>query len=156
MTEKQWHEVIDVNLTGVWHTAKAAIPALIEQGEGGSIILTSSVAGLFGQPFSVSYTASKHGVVGIGRCLANELAEYGIRVNSVHPTGVETEMGHAPDFASIVESKASTLGPMFMNSLPMTMVEPEDVAAVVAFLASDEARTMTGGQVRVDGGKLNR
>jgi SDR family mycofactocin-dependent oxidoreductase len=156
MTDEQWREVIDVNLTGVWHTAKAAIPTMISQGDGGSIILTSSVAGLYGQPFTVGYTAAKHGVVGIARCLANELAEYSIRVNSIHPTGVETDMAHEPDLGAMVALKAETLGPVFMNGLPVRLMEPEDVSSVVAFLASDDAKTMTGGQVRVDLGKLNR
>jgi SDR family mycofactocin-dependent oxidoreductase len=156
MTDEQWREVIDVNLTGVWHTAKAAIPTMISQGAGGSIIMTSSVAGLYGQPFTVGYTASKHGVVGIATCMANELAEYSIRVNSIHPTGVETAMAQEPDLGAMVASKAETLGPVFMNGLPVRLMQPEDVSSVVAFLASDDAKTMTGGQVRVDLGKLNR
>jgi SDR family mycofactocin-dependent oxidoreductase len=156
MSDVQWREIIDVNLTGVWHTAKAAIPAMIRQGEGGSIIFTSSVAGLYGQPFTVSYTAAKHGVVGIATCMANELAEYSIRVNTIHPTGVETEMVQEPDLVAMVESKAETLGPVFMNGLPIRFMQPEDVSSVVAFLASDDAKTMTGSQVRVDCGKLNR
>jgi SDR family mycofactocin-dependent oxidoreductase len=156
MTEEQWSEVIDINLTGVWHTTKVAIPTMIRQGEGGSIILTSSVAGLYGQPFTVSYTAAKHGVVGIARCLANELAEHRIRVNSIHPTGVETEMAHGSGLDSFVESRAETLGPVFMNALPTRLTAPEDVAAVVAFLASGDSKHMTGSQVRVDCGKLNR
>jgi SDR family mycofactocin-dependent oxidoreductase len=156
MTDEQWEEVIAVNLTGVWHTAKAAIPTMISQGDGGSIILTSSVAGLYGQPFTVSYTAAKHGVVGIATSMANELAEYNIRVNSIHPTGVDTAMAQEPNFRALVATKADTLGPVFMNSLPVDLMVPEDVSSVVAFLASDDARTMTGGQVRVDLGKLNR
>lgn len=156
MTSEQWQEVIDVNLTGVFNTTKVAIPRMIEQGEGGSIIITSSVAGLYGQPFTASYTAAKHGVVGLARCLANELAEYSIRVNTIHPTGVETDMYHEPDIFKYVESKATTLGPVFMNALPVEVMQPEDVSAVVAFLASDESKYMTGGQVRIDAGKLNR
>jgi SDR family mycofactocin-dependent oxidoreductase len=156
MTDEQWCEVVDVNLKGVWHTAKAAIPTMISQGDGGSIIMTSSVAGLYGQPFTVGYTAAKHGVVGIAACMANELAEHRIRVNSIHPTGVDTAMAQEPGLRDLVASKAETLGPVFMNSLPTTLMQPEDVSSVVAFLASDDAKTMTGGQVRVDLGKLNR
>ena len=92
LSPEQWNEVIGVNLTGVWNTIKATVPVLIDQGEGGSVILTSSVAGLVGQPFVGHYAASKHGVVGLCRSLANELGEYNIRVNSVHPVGVNTEM----------------------------------------------------------------
>ena len=156
MTPTQWQEVIDVNLTGVFNTAKVAVPTMIRQGEGGSIIMTSSTAGLYGQPFTASYTAAKHGVVGLARCLANELAEYSIRVNTIHPTGVDTEMYREPDLFPMLTAKAETLGPVFMNALPVEAMAPEDVSAVVAFLASDEARYMTGGQIRVDCGKLNR
>jgi NAD(P)-dependent dehydrogenase (short-subunit alcohol dehydrogenase family) len=88
--------------------------------------------------------------------MANELAEYNIRVNSIHPTGVDTAMAQEPNFRALVATKADTLGPVFMNSLPVDLMVPEDVSSVVAFLASDDARTMTGGQVRVDLGKLNR
>jgi SDR family mycofactocin-dependent oxidoreductase len=157
MSDEQWQEVIDVNLTGVWHTAKAAI-TLIAQGQGGSIIMISSTAGLYGQPFTVSYTAAKHGVVGVATCMANELAEHNIRVNTIHPTGVRTDMVTEPDLQDIIASRAETLGPVFMNSinLPGGLMEPEDVSSVVAFLASDDSHTMTGSQVRVDLGKLNR
>ncbi len=156
MSAEQWHNVIDVNLTGVFNTTKVAVPTMIRQQDGGSIIITSSVAGLYGQPFTVSYTAAKHGVVGLARCLANELAQYSIRVNTIHPTGVETPMYHEPDLLPLVEANAETLGPVFMNALPVEIMQPEDVAAVVAFLASDESKYMTGGQIRVDCGKLNR
>ena len=156
LTSEEWQEVIDVNLTGVFNTAKAAIPTMIRQGQGGSIIMTSSVAGLYGQPFTAGYTASKHGVVGLARCLANELAEHSIRVNTIHPTGVDTEMYRVPDLFPLIQSKAETLGPVFMNALPAEVMQPEDIAAVVAFLASDESRYMTGGQIRIDCGKLNR
>ena len=158
MSDEQWSEVIDVNLTGVWHSAKAAIPTLIAQGQGGSIIMISSTAGLYGQPFTVSYTAAKHGVVGVATCMANELAEHNIRVNTIHPTGVRTEMVTEPDLQGIIASRAETLGPVFMNSinLPAGFMEPEDVSNIVAFLAPDESRSMTGSQVRADLGKLNR
>ncbi len=156
MTADQWQEVIDVNLTGVFNTCKAAIPTMIRNGRGGSIILTSSVAGLYGQPFTASYTAAKHGVVGLARCLANELSEHNIRVNTIHPTGVRTDMYEEPELFPLVQTRADTLGPVFMNALPTEVMEPEDVAAVVAFLASDDAKHITGDQVRIDCGKLNR
>lgn len=156
MTATQWQEVIDVNLTGTFNTCKAAIPTMIAQGEGGSIVITSSTAGLYGQPFTASYTASKHGVVGLARCLANELAEYDIRVNTIHPTGVNTEMQNVPDLFGMIQAKAETLGPVYMNSLPYLFVEPEAVANAVAFLASDDGRYTTGSQLRIDCGKLNR
>lgn len=156
MTAEQWQEVIDVNLTGVFNTAKVAIPTMIRQGQGGSIIMTSSTAGLYGQPFTASYTAAKHGVVGLARCLANELAEHSIRVNTIHPTGVDTEMYLEPDIFPLIETRATTLGPVFMNALPVERMQPEDISAVVAFLASDDSKYITGDQLRVDCGKLNR
>ncbi|MFI5041613.1 MAG: mycofactocin-coupled SDR family oxidoreductase [Acidimicrobiales bacterium] len=157
LSAAQWQEVVDVNLTGVFHTAKVAIPTMIRQGQGGSIIMTSSTAGLYGQPFTASYTASKHGVVGLARCMANELAEHSIRVNTIHPTGVQTHMyTDVPDLMALIETRAETLGPVFMNSLPVEAMEPEDVAAVVAFLASDDSKYITGAQIPVDAGKLTR
>jgi SDR family mycofactocin-dependent oxidoreductase len=156
MTPAQWQEVIDVNLTGVFHTTKVAIPTMIRQGDGGSIVITSSTAGLFGQPFTASYTAAKHGVVGLARCLANELAEHSIRVNTIHPTGVDTDMMVIPELLELITSRASTIGPVFMNALPTEKIQPADVSNLVCFLASDDARYITGDQLRVDAGKLNR
>ncbi|HEX5266588.1 MAG TPA: mycofactocin-coupled SDR family oxidoreductase [Acidimicrobiales bacterium] len=156
MSAEQWRDVIDVNLTGVFNTVKASVPTMIAQGQGGSIIMTSSVAGLYGQPFTASYTAAKHGVVGLARCLANELAEHSIRVNTIHPTGVETAMFHVPGLFELIQSRAATLGPVFMNSLPVEVMQPDEIAAVVAFLASDDSKYITGDQLRIDCGKLNR
>jgi len=156
LTEEQWADVVGVNLTGVWHTIKAVVPTMIQQGTGGSIILTSSVAGLSGVPFAGHYVATKHGVVGLCRTLANELGEHDIRVNSIHPAGVKTAMMSEPDLSELIQAHAATLGPVFMNTLPYTAVEPEDVAALVAFLASDEARYTTGAQFPIDLGNLSR
>jgi NAD(P)-dependent dehydrogenase (short-subunit alcohol dehydrogenase family) len=114
------------------------------------------VAGLEGQPFVGHYAASKHGVVGLCRSLANELGEYNIRVNSVHPVGVNTEMVRDPDLFPLITEAATTLAPLFMNTLPFDFIEPEDVAGLVAFLASDEAKFMTGSQVPIDLGTLSR
>ena len=156
LTSAQWDQVIGVNLTGAWHTVKAAVPPMIEQGTGGSIVFTSSVAGLMGHPFIVHYAAAKHGVVGLCQTLANELGEYDIRVNSIHPAGVNTAMAAEPDLFPLMEKFATTLAPIFMNSLPGSLIEPEDVAGLVAFLASDEARYMTGCQIPIDLGNTNR
>jgi len=156
LTPQQWEDVVGVNLTGVWHTIKAVVPHMIEQGTGGSIILTSSVAGLSGVPFVGHYVATKHAVVGLCRTLANELGEYDIRVNSIHPAGVNTAMMTEPDLSALIQAHAATLGPIYMNALPYTAVEPADVAALVAFLASDEARYTTGAQFPIDLGNLNR
>jgi NAD(P)-dependent dehydrogenase (short-subunit alcohol dehydrogenase family) len=102
------------------------------------------------------YVSSKHGVVGLCRTLANELGEYNIRVNSIHPVGVNTAMLHDPDLFPMIVERQDTLGPLFMNTLPFDFLEPDDVAGLVAFLASDEARYMTGAQVPIDLGVANR
>ncbi|MFB4308289.1 mycofactocin-coupled SDR family oxidoreductase [Actinomadura sp. GTD37] len=154
LDEDQWQDVIDTNLTGVWKTVKATVPTLVEQGQGGSVIITSSVAGLKGLPFLAHYASSKHGVVGLAKVLANELGEHDIRVNTIHPHGVRTGMtGGALN--ELLEG-APLLGPLYMPALPYSMVEPEDIANMVAFLASDEGRYITGAQLPVDLGALNR
>jgi SDR family mycofactocin-dependent oxidoreductase len=151
----QWQEIIDINLTGVFHTAKAAVPILLEQGRGGAIVMTSSVAGLRGLPFVAAYSASKHGVVGLCKTLANELGQHRIRVNTVHPAGVNTDM-QPVEMQQMIADHADTLGPIFMNALPDTASEPEDIATTVAWLASDDARHITGAQIPVDMGTLIR
>ena len=159
VTEGDWRDVIDINLTGVWHTVKAAVPHLIEQGTGGSIIITSSTAGLKGLPTLAQYTASKHAVVGLMRTLAAELAPHVIRVNSVHPTGVDTTMIQnealrrllRPDIEHPTREHA---GEWFAAThlLPVPWVEPRDISNAVLFLASDEARYITGVTLPVDAG----
>ena len=152
---EQWRETIDTNLTGVFHTAKATVPTLIEQGTGGSVIITSSVAGLRGLPFLGHYAASKHGVVGLARSMANELGQFNIRVNTIHPHGVATGMT-VDDLQPLIAANAATLGPIFMQTLPDPVSQPEDIANAVAWLASDEARHVTGIQLPVDLGTLAR
>lgn len=159
VSEDEWQLVTDINQTGVWHTAKAVIPHLIEQGTGGSIILTSSTAGLKGTPNVAAYTASKHAVVGIMRTLALELAPHRIRVNTVHPTGVATDMIlneatfrlFMPDVEHPTKEQAA---PIFesTNALPTPWVEPVDISNAVLFLASEEARYVTGTELKVDAG----
>ena len=156
LTREQWQDVIDTNLTGVFNTVQAALPHLLEQGTGGSIIVTSSSAGLKGQPFTTSYTAAKHGLVGLVNALAIEYGEYGIRANSIHPCGVTTPMGDAPGLMDLINERAATVGPVFMNTLPVDFIEPEDVSNAVAFLASDEGKHITGVQLRVDAGLVGR
>jgi SDR family mycofactocin-dependent oxidoreductase len=156
LTQTQWQDVIDVNLTGVFNTIEATLPHLLRQGTGGSIIVTSSSAGLKGQPFTLSYTAAKHGVVGIVNAIAIEYGEYGIRANSVHPCGVRTDMGDAPGLMELINERAETVGPVFMNTLPIDFVEPEDISATVAYLASDDSKYVTGVQLKVDAGTVGR
>ncbi|WP_072804797.1 mycofactocin-coupled SDR family oxidoreductase [Rhodococcoides yunnanense] len=155
ITPEQWKETLDVNLTGTFFTAKAAVPILLEQGTGGSIVFTSSVAGLRGLPFLGHYAASKHGIVGLCKTMANELGQHNIRVNSVHPHGVATGM-QPNDMMALLGEYGATLGPLFMGALPDPISEPEDIAAAVAWLASDEARHVTGIQLPVDLGTLIR
>lgn len=163
VSEEEWQEVLDTNLTGVWQTCKAAIPHLIEQGAGGSIIITSSTAGLKGTPYVAAYTASKHAVVGLMRTLALELAPHRVRVNTVHPTGVATDMIlneptwrlFMPDVEHPTKEAAAERFAM-TNALPVPWVEPVDISNAVLFLASDEARYVTGTELKVDAGYTTR
>jgi SDR family mycofactocin-dependent oxidoreductase len=156
ISEDQWQETIDVNLTGIFHTIKSTVPTLIDQGAGGSIIIISSVAGLRGVPFAGPYVATKHGAVGLCRTLANELGEHRIRVNSIHPAGVSTPMNDDPGLFELIAQHKDTLAPIFMNSLPYLMMEPEAISHMVAFLACDDSKYMTGVQVPIDMGTLAR
>jgi SDR family mycofactocin-dependent oxidoreductase len=149
-----WQATIDINLTGAFHTAKAAIPIMLEQATGGSITFTSSVAGLVGLPLLADYVAAKHGVTGLAKTLANELAEYRIRVNSVHPFGVLT--GLQMTEITTMTSEYPAYGLLYMGSLPDGVSQADDIAAAVAWIASDEARHVTGIQLPVDLGRTNR
>ncbi|MGH3293408.1 MAG: mycofactocin-coupled SDR family oxidoreductase [Trebonia sp.] len=155
VTPQVWQDTLDTNLTGVWNTFVAAIPHLIANG-GGSIIATSSTAGIKGLPFLAPYVAAKHGVVGITRSVANELAQYKIRANTVHPTGVNTVMGGALGDINALLEKRPELGPIFMNTLPVEVTEPRDISNAVLFLASDEAQYVTGLEFTVDAGNTIR
>jgi SDR family mycofactocin-dependent oxidoreductase len=152
---EKWRETIDVNLTGTFFTAKATVPVLLEQGTGGSIIVISSVAGLRGLPFLADYAASKHGVVGLAKTMANELGQHNIRVNTVHPHGVATGMMPL-EMMELAGQHSTTLAPILMQALPDPVSQPEDIANAVAWLASDEARHVTGIQLPVDLGTLVR
>jgi SDR family mycofactocin-dependent oxidoreductase len=162
LEERTWQDMIDVNLTGVWHAVKAAIPHLKAAG-GGSIVLTSSTAGMMGMANIGHYVAAKHGVVGLMRTLALELAADHIRVNSVHPTSVDTDMVQnpatyalfAPDLPA-AERTRDSLRDRFgaLNVLPIPWVEAVDISNAVLWLASDEARYVTGVQLPVDAGTL--
>ncbi len=157
--EQQWEEVIDVNLKGVWNTGRVAIPSMIEHGQGGAIVLTSSTGGLIGAPSDVpgmlGYTAAKHGVIGLMRSWANFLAPHSIRVNSVAPTTVRTPMANNGDVSMIVQH-VPELANSLTNAMPVEAVDAMDVAHAVAWLASDEARYITGTVVPVDAGNVNR
>jgi SDR family mycofactocin-dependent oxidoreductase len=155
VTPAVWQDTLDTNLTGVWNTMAAGARHLIAGG-GGSIIATSSTAGIKGLPFLAPYVAAKHGVVGIAKTMANELARYKIRVNTVHPTGVNTPMGGGLGGLEALLGKDPNLGPIFMNALPVESVEPRDISNAVLFLASDEAQWVTGLEFTVDAGNTIR
>jgi (+)-trans-carveol dehydrogenase/(-)-trans-carveol dehydrogenase len=158
--ETTWQTMIDINLTGVWHTAKAAIPHLIAN-KGGSVILTSSAAGLQAYQNIAHYVSAKHGVVGLMRTLALELAPHSIRVNSLHPTQVDTPMIQneptwrlfRPDLEHPTKADFAPAS-QALNALPIPWVDPVDVSNAVLFLASDEARYVTGVTFPIDAGAV--
>jgi SDR family mycofactocin-dependent oxidoreductase len=154
-----WQDVVDVNLTGVYNTVETAIPSMIERGEGGAIVLTSSTAGINGIGGSsgggLGYTAAKHGVVGLMRSYANNLAPHSIRVNTVHPTGVNTPMV-VNDAMQEWLTQAPQLADALTNALPVPMVEPVDISNAILWLVSDDARYVTGVTLPVDAGFTNK
>jgi SDR family mycofactocin-dependent oxidoreductase len=152
LTEEQWRAVIDTNLTGVWHTLKATVPILIEQGSGGSVIVTSSVAGLKSLPRQAHYSAAKHGVVGLTKSAAIELGEHRIRVNSIHPWGVETPMATEDRTAMEFLGDNPRYAASFGSILPMMLTSVEEIAELVLYLASDASRSVTGAQLAIDAG----
>ncbi len=168
LTPHQWTTMIDVNLTGVFFTVKAALPHLLDGGNGGSIVLTSSAAGLRGIENCAHYCAAKHGLVGMMKGLALELGRHRIRVNTVHPTTVNTDMVHNDaTYELFLPGKGATPGDAesadqfariarHLNVLPEPWAEPADVSAAIAFLCSDEARLVTGVSFPVDAGMAVR
>lgn len=158
-----WNDVIDTNLTGVYHTVRAALPALRAGGRGGSIVITSSTAGLKASASlnasGNAYAAAKRGVVALMQGLAAELAPEWIRVNTIHPTGVASGMTMNAAMAALMEEAAAgganSISGM-QNALPLQMIEAEDVANAVAYLVSDEARFVTGIQWPLDAGFMIR
>jgi (+)-trans-carveol dehydrogenase len=163
ITPAEWSEMMDINVNGVWNTTSAVIPILREQGQGGSIIITSSVLGLRGVPGTSHYVTSKHATIGLMKALAVELAPELIRVNSVCPTSVLTTMVDneatyrqmRPDLENpTLDDAIETL--TSINAIPVPWVEPIDVANAVLFLASDEARYVTGVSLPIDLGATAR
>jgi SDR family mycofactocin-dependent oxidoreductase len=156
---EQWKAAIGVNLDGAYHTAFACIPHLIAGDRGGAIIFTSSTAGLKGfggiQGGGLGYAASKHGIVGLMRTLANALAPMSIRVNTVHPTAVNTMMAVNPVMTTFLENYPGG-GPHLQNPMPVEMLEPADISAAIAYLVSDEAKYVTGVTFPVDAGFCNK
>lgn len=157
--EFDWQEMQDINLSGVWKSVKAGVPHMIAGGQGGSIILTSSVGGLKAHPNMGPYIAAKHGVVGLMRSFAVELGQHFIRVNTVHPTNVNTPMFMNEGAMKMFRPDLENPGPedmkvvaQLMHVLPIGWVEPEDISNAVLFLASDESRYVTGLTLSVDAG----
>ena len=151
-----WDDVVAVNLTGTWNTVRACAPSMIERGTGGSIILISSTAGLkaMASPGSLggeAYAASKHGIVGLMRSFAVELSQSRIRVNSIHPTGVDTMMINNEATQKSLASFSHATSPL-LNLLPVELLQPGDISESVLFLASDLSRYITGVALPVDAG----
>jgi SDR family mycofactocin-dependent oxidoreductase len=157
ITPESFRDVMDINSTGTWNTVMAGAQKIIDGGRGGSIILISSAAGIKLQPFMVHYTASKHAVVGLTKAFAAELGKHAIRVNSVHPGPVNSDMGSGDMINAI--SRVMETNPQLQNMmtpfLPVWMAEPEDVADTVLWLASDESKLITAAQIPVDQGSTS-
>jgi SDR family mycofactocin-dependent oxidoreductase len=160
MTAQQWKDMIDVNLTGVFNATRAALPSMVERGDGGCVVLTSSTAGLIGYQHTAHYSAAKHGVIGLMKVLAQELGPHRIRVNAVCPTTVNTPLVineetfklFAPDAAD--PTTEDVRAPFAaLNILPdVPWIEPEDVSEAVVWLCSDAARYVTGISLPIDAG----
>lgn len=157
--DNTWRQMIDINLTGVWHTTKVAIPHILAGERGGAIVLTSSAAGLKGYAQISHYSAAKHGVVGLMRSLALELAPHRVRVNSLHPTQVNTPMiqneGTYKIFNPHLDNPSREdfeIASTTTNALPIPWVESSDVSNALLFLVSDDARYITGAAIPVDAG----
>lgn len=157
--DQRWEDTWNINVTGVWNTVRACAPHMIEAGRGGAIVITSSTAGLRGTARTAAYTTSKHAVVGLMKTLAIELAPHSIRVNTIHPTTVATEMilnpsrfkRFRPDLENpTIDDVAQVLAPL--NLMPVPWLEPEDISNALLWLASDEARYVTGVALPVDAG----
>lgn len=156
ITPESWRDVIDVNVTGTWNAVMAGAKHLVDGGRGGSVILISSAAGLKMQPFMVHYTTSKHAVTGMARAFAAELGKHSIRVNSVHPGPVATDMGSGDMVGEIGRTIESypQLANMLLGFLPMGICEANDISDAVLWLASDESKFVTAAAIPVDGGTV--
>lgn len=160
MTEAAWVELLDINLNGAWRTAKAAIPHILATGNGGSIVFISSAAAMHGVPNIAHYVTAKTGLTGLAKSLSIELASHGIRVNTVNPTNVDTDMIHQqqlyrfyrPDLESPSRTEF-TEATRATHPMNVPWVEPVDVSAAVAYLVSDEARYVTGAQLPIMAGR---
>ncbi len=156
ITDAQWDDMIDINLTGVFKACRAVVPHILAGGRGGSIVITSSIAGLKGVAGCTHYTAAKHGIVGLMRTLARELAPERIRVNTIHPTGVDSPMSNNDFFPTWLDANPELGDAMRGNLMPVDAMPMADVSDVVAFLCSDASKWITGVALPVDAGFLLR
>lgn len=155
ISAQQWQDVLDTNLTGVWNTIKATVPAMIQAGNGGSIITISSAAGVKAVPGCGHYCASKFGVVGLTNSLAVELGGYGIRVNSVHPYGTDTPMGNDPSMWQLFADNQTYIHSFSPGALPTdSLADPNLVSDIVLWLAGDASSLVTAAQIPADKGYL--
>ncbi len=154
ITEEWWDILLDINLKGYWLAVKYVVPHMLARGQGGRIIMTSSVAGLRGEPGMSHYCASKWGVVGLAKSLAHELSAHSITVNTLHPTAVDTEIiaGMAKAAAMSTEDLVNFIHTG--HALPVKLIQALDVANAALFLATDEARYVTGHTLMVDAGRM--
>ena len=155
ISAQQWQETLDTNLTGLWNTMKAAVPPMIEAGNGGSIINISSAAGIKAVPGCGHYCATKFGVVGLTNSLAVELGEYGIRVNSVHPYGTDTPMGNDLSMYQVFQEHPNYIFSYSPGALPTeSLAAPDLISDIVVWLASDASSLITAAQIPADKGYL--
>ena len=157
LSEEQWRTIVDINLTGAWHTSKVATPYLIGQGEGGVLIFTSSTMGLKGGPFASAYSATKHGIVGLAKSLAMELAQFRIRSNVLHPTTVRSPMidnpvtlkSFRPDLEAPTSDDATPILQM-LNLINEPWIEADAVSEAVLYLSSKAGENITGISLPID------
>lgn len=160
--DQAWNDMLDIDLKGVWHAIKAAVPRLVAQGSG-SIVIASSASGLIGPPNLAHYVAAKHGALGLMKSFANELGPHSIRVNSVCPTQVDTPMIMHDEIYRMFRPDLENPGKddivdvsTKMNLIPVPWVEDRDVSNAVLWLASDEARYVSGAAIPVDAGIVTK
>jgi SDR family mycofactocin-dependent oxidoreductase len=159
LSDDDWDSMIGNNLTSAQRTLTAAVPHMVRAGNGGSIVITSSVAGVKVIPFEAHYVAAKHGLIGLMRALAMELAEHNIRVNAIAPGGVATAMAEGTELHTRIfgdEHRAAQFSASFSPMLEPYMATADEVAGIVTFLASPAARAITGHVVPVDFGVTAR
>lgn len=159
MDDQAWQDMIDINLTGVWKSLKASVPHIVDGGRGGSVVITSSLAAIYSNPNTAHYSAAKAGLVMLMKVMAKELAPHSIRVNTIHPTTVATDMIindatfrlfrpdlERPGRADFEEAARE------LNKLPVAALEAEDISNAVMYLVTDDGKYVAGATHVVDAG----